>query len=129
MALIDTSAWIEYLRDGHQATADEVERLMVNGHAEITEPVVQEVLQGGRSERHVEQLKGTLWRARLLPVIGHDFTEAAFLYRLCRANGVTIRSSVDCLIAAVSIRSDVSVLYYDRDFDSLARYTPLVGHH
>ena len=51
--------------------------------------------------------------------------EAAFLYRLCRVNGTTIRSMVDCLVAAVGIRHDVPVLAKDRDFEALASHTPL----
>ncbi len=125
--LADTSAWIEYLRDGHQPTADRVEATLDSGEACITEPVVLEVLQGGRSESHVRSLQGLLWRARLLTVESGDYAEAAFLYRVCRANGVTVRSSLDCLIAAVAIRAGVSVLHHDRDFDLLAHHTPLVA--
>ncbi len=126
--LADTSAWIEYLRDGHQPTADRFEALLEAGEACITEPVVLEVLQGGRSEPHVRALQGLLWRARLLSVESNDYAEAAFLYRICRANGVTVRSSLDCLIAAVSIRTGVPVLHHDRDFDLLAAHTPVVVH-
>ena len=125
--LADTSAWIEYLRDGHQPTADRVEATLDSGEACITEPVVLEVLQGGRSESHVRSLQGLLWRARLLTVESGDYAEAAFLYRVCRAIGVTVRSSLDCLIAAVAIRAGVSVLHHDRDFDLLAHHTPLVA--
>lgn len=128
MTLIDTSAWVEYLRDGDPVVADAVERLLDSGQAEITEPVVMEILQGGRTEAHVRQLKGLLWSARLMPVEGADYGEAAFLYRLCRANGETVRSSIDCLIAAVAVRAQVPVLHHDKDFDALARHTPLVAH-
>lgn len=84
-----------------------------------------EVLQGGRSPRHTRQLQSLLSRASLVRVESADYAEAAFLYRLCRANGETIRSSVDCLIAAVAIRTDSPVLHCDRDFHALARHTPL----
>ncbi|MEZ5177535.1 MAG: hypothetical protein R2746_04420 [Acidimicrobiales bacterium] len=69
---------------------------MEAGEVWITEPVVLEVLQGGRSESHVRSLQGLLWRARLLAVDSADYAEAAFLHRVCRANGVTVRSSLDC---------------------------------
>ena len=116
------------MRDGDPAVADAVERLLDSGEAEITEPVVMEILQGGRTEAHVRQLKGLLWTARLMPVEGRDYGEAAFLYRLCRANGETVRSSIDCLIAAVAVRTQLPVLHHDKDFDALARHTPLVAH-
>lgn len=128
MTLIDTSAWVEYLRSGNDAVADAVERLLESDQAEITEPVVMEVLQGGRSEPHVGQLKGLLSRAKLVAVDGADYGEAAFLYRLCRANGETVRSPIDCLIATVAVRAHLPVLHHDKDFDVLARHTPLVAY-
>ena len=127
MTLIDTSAWVEYLRNGNDAVADAVERLLESDQAEITEPVVMEVLQGARSEPHVGQLKGLLSRAKLVPVDGADYGEAAFLYRFCRVNGETVRSPIDCLIAAVAVRAHLPVLHHDKDFDVLARHTPLVA--
>jgi predicted nucleic acid-binding protein len=51
--------------------------------------------------------------------------EAAGLYRTARARGVTVRSSVDCLIAACALRHDLEVLHRDRDFDAIARVSPL----
>ena len=124
MTLIDSSAWIEYLRDRDVPTADAVERLIGTGGA-LTEPVVMEVLAGARSARHSEQLRSLLGTVELLPLTSDDWASAALLYRMCRVNGVTIRSMVDCLIAAVAIRHDVPVLARDRDFDALAAHTPL----
>ena len=125
--LADTSAWVEYLRGTGSATHVALRAGVEAGEVWITEPVVLEVLQGGRSESHVRSLQGLLWRARLLAVDSADYAEAAFLHRVCRANGVTVRSSLDCLIAAVSIRTGVPVLHHDRDFDVLAAHTPLVA--
>jgi predicted nucleic acid-binding protein len=124
VTLIDTSAWIEYLRDGEVVVADAVERLLAEGGA-LTEPVVMEVLAGSRSGRHEAQLRSFLGTASLLPVIPEDWADAALLYRMCRVNGTTIRSMVDCLIAAVAVRHDVPVLANDRDFEALATHTPL----
>ena len=124
MTLIDTSAWIEYLRDGEVHTADAVERLLAEGAA-LSEPVAMEVLAGARSHHHGQQLRALLGRAELLPVGSEDWRDAALLYRMCRINGVTVRSMVDCLIGAVAIRNDVPVLALDRDFLALAEHTPL----
>lgn len=126
MIVIDTSAWIEYLRDGRQSVADAVEVLLDAGQAAVTEPVIMEVLQGARSELHSQQLIGLLSRASLVPVEGRDFSQAALLYRLCRANGDTVRSSIDCLVASAAIRTGLPVLHSDRDFAVLGRHTPLV---
>ena len=124
MTLIDTSAWIEYLRDGEVHVADAVERLLAADGA-LTEPVAMEVLAGARSGRHGEQLRSLLGTVELLPVGAQDWADAALLYRVCRVNGVTVRSMLDCLIAAVAIRHDVPVLARDRDFVALAAHTPL----
>jgi predicted nucleic acid-binding protein len=122
--LIDTSAWIEYLRDGDATVADEVERLLADG-ACVSEPILMEVLAGARSSRHEAQLRGLLGNATTLPVDAEDWADAALLYRLCRINGATVRSMIDCLVAAVGIRHDVAVLAHDRDFVALAAHTPL----
>ncbi|MCB0971048.1 MAG: PIN domain nuclease [Acidimicrobiales bacterium] len=127
MTLIDSSAWIEYLRGdrgGDPATRAHLRGLLA-GDGALTEPVVMEVLAGARSARHSEQLRSLLGTVELLPLTSDDWASAALLYRMCRVNGVTIRSMVDCLIAAVAIRHDVPVLARDRDFDALAAHTPL----
>jgi hypothetical protein len=104
--------------------ADAVEALLAGGGA-LTEPVVMEVLAGARSGRHGAQLRSLLGSVELLPLTAEDWASAALLYRMCRVNGATIRSMVDCLIAAVGIRHDIAVLAQDRDFDVLAAHTPL----
>jgi len=84
-----------------------------------------EVLAGARDERHLENLQGLLARTALIETEPGDYDSAAALYRACRVRGVTIRSIVDCLIAAHAIRIDVPVLHADADFDTLARHTDL----
>ena len=54
-----------------------------------------------------------------------DFEHAADIQRACRSQGETVRSLVDCLIAAVAIREDLPVLSADRDFEVIARHTGL----
>ena len=61
----------------------------------------------------------------MFPVLATDYDDAASLYRRCRRQGATIRSMLDCLVAAVSIRNGVPVLHDDRDFNALARHTEL----
>lgn len=127
VTMIDSSAWIDFLRGdrgGDPATRAHVRGLLGGGGA-LTEPVVMEVLAGARSGRHGEQLRTLLGTVELLPVTAEDWATAALLYRMCRVNGSTIRSMVDCLIAAVAIRHDVPVLAKDRDFEALAAHTPL----
>ncbi|MGH9155352.1 MAG: type II toxin-antitoxin system VapC family toxin [Acidimicrobiales bacterium] len=124
MILIDTSAWVEFLRDTNSAVCQRVDSLL---GAEIAtcDPIRMEVLAGARDERHLNHLRRLLARASVIPVGPTDYEEAATLYRTCRRHGETIRRLIDCLIASTAIRAQVPVLHADSDFDALARQTPL----
>jgi len=84
-----------------------------------------EVLAGARDERHLSDLRRLPAGATLLSTESVDFEEAAALYRICRRNGETPRKLNDCLIGAIAIRSDATILHLDSDFDVLTRHTPL----
>jgi predicted nucleic acid-binding protein len=130
MILADTSAFIEFLRATGSPTDMEMRRLIAAG-AELltTDPVVMEVLAGARDGAHAARLRAFLLRFEHIPVEGlGDFEKAATLYRTCRADGVTVRSLTDCLIAAVAIRTGSTVLERDRDFGEIAARSDLVLH-
>ena len=126
MILPDSSAWIEMFR----ATGHPVERRLATliddgDDVAVTEPVMMEVL-AGTSPLMVEPTRAALLAFPILRVASlDDFERAAEVYRSCRAAGSTPRGLVDCLIAAVAIREDASVLHNDADFDVIARHTPL----
>jgi len=122
--LVDTSAWIEFLRDTGSPTCERVEALLDRDLATCG-PVRMEVLAGARDEAHLRALQGLLARATTVDTVPADFDTAAAWYRRCRQGGATVRRMVDCLIAAHAIRIDVPLLHADRDFDALARHTPL----
>ena len=127
MTLIDTSAWIEFLRATDSPTHRRV-RTLIESSASIasTDVIVMEVLAGGRDDAHTAQLRRLLARCEFLPTAGlDDFEQAAALYRQCRRAGQTIRALNDCLIAAIAIRAGVPVLHCDQDFDFLAEHTTL----
>ena len=127
MILIDTSAWIEFLRDTESPVCQEVERLLDDQLA-VTDPVAMEVLAGARDDKHLQDLRGLLGRAEMLRCGAVDYLAAAMLYRQCRQKGETVRRLLDCLIAAIAIRHDVPVLHSDADFEALARHTELRVH-
>jgi predicted nucleic acid-binding protein len=124
LILIDTSAWIEFLRDTGSSVCRRVDFLLDDDLA-TCHPVRMEVLAGARDERHLNDLRRLLARASLLPTRATDFEEAAALFRACRRGGDTVRRLIDCLIAATAIRLGVSVLHSDNDFDVLARHSDL----
>jgi predicted nucleic acid-binding protein len=127
MILLDTSAWIEFLRGTGSFVCDEVDRLLAADIA-VCDATRMEVLAGARDEGHLRQLRGLLARATVLPTGPADYESAAALYRTCRRHGETVRKLIDCLIAAIAIREHVTVLHADTDFDALARHTALEIH-
>ena len=127
MILVDTSAWIEFLRGTESRVCREVESLLGDDLA-VTDPVAMEVLAGARDDKHLQDLRGLLGRAELLRCEPVDFLTGAMLYRQCRQKGETVRRLLDCLIAATAIRHGVPVLHSDADFEALARHTELRVH-
>jgi predicted nucleic acid-binding protein len=122
--LVDTSAWIEFLRDTGSPICQRVDDLLATEIA-TCDVVRMEVLAGARDEQHLQQLRRLLARASTLPTEPVDYDAAAALYRTCRQRGHTVRKLIDCLIAAVAIRGNVPVLHRDADFDVLAQHTTL----
>lgn len=127
MILVDTSAWIEFLRKtGHPVHLGLGRLLQQRAPLATTEVVIMEVLAGARTGSDHARMHALLLalprvRVRGLP----DFEAAAGLYRTCRRKGATVRTLIDCLIAAVAIRDRASVLHNDRDYDVLARHSKL----
>jgi predicted nucleic acid-binding protein len=122
MILVDTSIWIELLAGRTKlASVDDLTHFVTCG------PVVQEVTQGLRSGRESDAFRTAFLAVERLsdPLPLNVFLEAAELYRYGRSRGYTIRSSTDCLIAAIAIENRVPVWHCDRDFSNIARYTRL----
>lgn len=127
MTLVDTSAWVEYLRGSGSPAHGQLRQLIEEDRPLMTtEVVVMEVLAGGRDETHAARLRRLLGRCELVPMEGlADFEAAASLYRQCRRGGATVRALADCLVAAIALRADLEVLHADRDFAALAAHSEL----
>ena len=123
MILVDTSIWIDLLNGRLGSGVTEVDLFNFG----TCGPVVQEVVQGLDEDPESLSLRDAFLALPLLsdPLPLRLFLEAAQIYQLGRAKGFTIRSSTDCLIAVIAIENKVSVWHRDRDFDALARFTPL----
>ena len=124
MYLVDTSVWIDYLREGESEAVERfVDVLDIGLPFGITGVIYGEVLQGAATLADFEQLKEYMSTQRFYhlqdPVMGYE--EAARLYHRCRRVGVTVRSTIDCVIARVAIEHDLSLLHDDRDFDYMSR--------
>lgn len=123
MILVDTSIWIELLagRPRFAIREEDLFRFVTCG------PVVQEVLQGLRPGMQSDAFRTAFLALPVLndPVPLGLFVSAAEIYRQGRRRGITIRSSVDCLIAAIAIDHGIPVWHRDRDFSAIASYTGL----
>ena len=130
MILVDSSAWIELLRASGTPAHHTLRRALRSGaDLAVTEPVVMEVLAGARSDADLLELRDGLLSLPVVPIDGlGDFERAAGIYRACRGGGETPGSLMDCLIAAVAIRANGSLLHADSDFEAIARHTELRIH-
>lgn len=128
MIVVDTSAWIEYLRATESSAdlllTDALEQDRVLG---VPDVVRLELLAGVR-ESGVAGVTTLLARAVPLPAAPGDSDVAASLYRRAREQGRTVRSLVDCLVAATALRADAPLLAQDRDFAVLATVSDLQLH-
>jgi len=127
MILVDTSAWIEFLRkSGHPVHLALKRFLQQRAPIATTEVVIMEVLAGALAGSDHAGLRALLLGLPRVRIKGlPDFEAAADLYRKCRRTGDTVRKLIDCLIAAVAIREGASLLHNDRDYDVLARHSKL----
>lgn len=125
--IVDTSAWVEFLRDTGSSVHLALRRLVEDG-ADVLVPelVAMELLVGATDEHAARELRRLLHSFEVVPLAPIADTEnAARLQRQCRRAGQTIRNMVDCMIAAMALRLDEPVLHLDRDFDVLAAHTDL----
>jgi predicted nucleic acid-binding protein len=126
--LVDSSAWIEYLRRTGSRADLQVTELVERAApaAGVTEPVIMELLAGARDSTDFRKLR---LLTTAMPLCGIDpvcdYTEGAALYKLLRNEGLTLPSITDCLIAAIARRRDATVVHADADFDRIAARYPV----
>lgn len=116
--LIDSSAWIHFLRDSDVEVADAVERAVIDDRAVITGPVVAELLQGICDDGQASELRELLGVVDREQVVPNDWNECGQTMRALRSRGMTVPLT-DALIATVAIRCDLPVLTVDAHFRQL----------
>lgn len=126
MTLVDTSVWIDFFRGQELPQVQRLESLLQQGEdIVICGVILTEILQGIRDERTFNLTRNRLKPLLLLPMTEAIFIQAAVIYRSLRAQGVTVRKPVDCMIAATALEHETWLLHNDRDFTAIARYYPL----
>ena len=126
MILVDSSVWIDFFRGTASAEADRLDGLLGNEPLLIGDLVLTEVLQGFTSERDFNQARRLLGSLDLIEIGGRDIAlQAARNFRTLRTLGVTVRKTIDTLIATRCIESGIALLHSDGDFDPFSEHLGL----
>lgn len=126
MVLIDTTIWIDFFAGRQLPHVAALERLII--HREdicICGIILAEVLQGIRQKSEFRKTKELFNAMIFLPMPYSVFLGAAEIYRTLRRKGITVRNSVDCMIASVAIANDIMLLHNDRDFIPIEKHLNL----
>jgi len=128
MILVDTSVLIDFFKGSKNEATSRFKLILEQGlNFGITSHIFQEVLQGAKSEKEYNLLRRYLETQRFFqpkdPV--DSFAEAARIFFQCRKRGLTIRSTIDCLIAQIALEHDLPLLHSDQDFHLMANVIPL----
>lgn len=126
MIFVDSSVWIDYFRGDGTPEADKLDRLLGDEPLATGDLVLTEVLQGFVSERDFNQAHALLSSLTLVEVCDRNTAVlAARNYRRLRALGITVRKTIDTLIATRCIEDDFALLYSDRDFHPFVEHLSL----
>jgi predicted nucleic acid-binding protein len=123
LILIDTSAFIEFLNHTGSPFDREIEFLLSNDEdIAIADIIITEILQGIKDDREMNEIKKSLLAFPVFSLKGIDsYIAAAGLYRKSGKKGVTIRSTIDLLIAQIALENDLILLHNDNDFQNIAK--------
>jgi predicted nucleic acid-binding protein len=123
--VVDTAVWADWF-NGIDSSA--VERLAIAldlQEAGLVPLILTEVLQGFRGDRDFERARRLLVRLPVLSLDADGHAAAAGLFRRLRRQGITVRGTIDCIIAQTCIAAGVELLSTDQDFVAIARHTAL----
>ena len=126
MILVDSSVWIDYFRGASTPQTQRLDDVLGIEPVAIGDLIVAEVLQGFDRDRDFEQARKLLMSLTVFDLAGKDVAIAAARnFRKLRALGVTVRKTIDTIIATFCIKSGLELLYSDRDFDPFVKHCGL----
>lgn len=126
MILVDSSVWIDYFRGTATPQAEKLDSLLGTEPIAVGDLILTEVLQGFVSDRDFNQAKKLLTSLLVVDLAGQDIAiQAAKNFRVLRAQGITVRKTIDTVIATRCIESGLSLLYSDKDFDPFVEHLGL----
>ncbi|HET9700893.1 MAG TPA: PIN domain nuclease [Burkholderiales bacterium] len=128
MILVDSSVWIEHFQDARSDESDWLRNALAGGGPKLAvgDLILAEVLQGFRAASQLKTATAAFEALDCVALGGRQRAiRAAENYRLLRSKGVTVRSTIDCLIATFCIDEGVPLLHDDRDFDPFEKHLGL----
>ena len=131
MIVVDTTVWIDFFKEAQSPEDLHLQQLIRESRSlALTDVIFCEILQGIRDDAVYAKTRTILLS---YPIFCMDtlaiFEQSANIYRTCRRKGLTVRKTIDCLIAAVCITNEVKLFHHDADFDHIAHVTSLKIHH
>lgn len=126
MILVDSSVWIDFFRGSPTPQTEKLDALLGAEPLAVGDLILTEVLQGFTSEKDFNHARRLLATLDLITLGGEAIAlQAARNYRTLRAQGVTVRKTIDTVIATRCIEDDLPLLYSDRDFDPFVTHLGL----
>jgi len=124
--LVDSRVWIDYFRGTRDPHSDRLDSLLGSEPLAIGDLILAEVLQGCDADADFNRVNDLLGSLIIVELGGKEIAvQAAKNFRILRAKGVTIRQTIDTIIATRCISDGLSLLYRDKDFDPFVRYLGL----
>ncbi|WP_163836909.1 type II toxin-antitoxin system VapC family toxin [Spartinivicinus ruber] len=118
MVLVDTSVWIDYFNGKETAHTDKLDNLLSTDIVVIGDLILAEILQGFRQDKDFKKAKELLTTLDIYPLCNqHLAIKSAENYRTLRKKGITVRKTIDCMIATFCIENKIPLLYSDKDFE------------
>ncbi|WP_172657277.1 PIN domain nuclease [Myxosarcina sp. GI1] len=126
MVLVDTSVWIDYFNGKNTAQTEKLDILLSSTIVIVGDLILTEILQGFRADKDYRFAKQLLTELELISLCNVSYgIKSANNYRKLRKQGITIRKTIDCLIATYCIENKLPLLYSDKDFEPFTKYLNL----
>jgi predicted nucleic acid-binding protein len=125
MILVDTSVWIAYFSNKEIPQVYFLDQLIREQEIYICGIIVTEILQGIKQEKIHHEISTLLTSLKYLETPYDTYVHAANIYRKLRLKGITIRKTIDCIIAAVALKNNMQLLHLDRDFNEIEKHCHL----
>ena len=125
MIVVDTTVWADWFNDADSPAVRRLDGALERQDVGLVPAVLTEVLQGFRADGDFDRARGLLVQLPVLALDVEGHVAAARLFRRLRSRGVTVRGTIDCIIAQTCITAGVELLSTDQDFAAIARHTPL----